>query len=247
MKRWQWWAAGIIAYVVVLLAIAPATLLDAIAGRMSGGMFRVAAARGTIWSGSGELQLLDVNRQAAMSRKFTWRISPLSALAGRLDCEIALDSGATRFPLILTPGRIELTNADVTLPAAILGIAEPNLAPFEFGGELQLHVTELAIARARWDANATVVWRAASVGRGTMPPLGDYELRIAPVANGNEVQLRTLGGPLALEGSGTWPHGARPAFNATARVLPQYREQLEPLLRMIAYDRGAGNYELILR
>ena len=247
MKRWQWWATGIIAYVFIFLAIAPATLVDLIAQRASGGTLRVAAAHGTMWAGAGELQALDPNHQAVVSRKFAWRISPASVLFGRLVCEIALDSGATRFPVTLTPGRIELANADLALPAAILAIAEPKLAPFEFGGELQVHIIDLSIARARWDANATVIWRAARVGHGSMPPLGDYELRIAPAANGASIQLRTLGGPLELQGSGAWPHGARPAFNATARVLPQYREQLEPLLRMIAYDRGAGNYELILQ
>lgn len=58
--------------------------------------------------------------------------------------------------------------------------------------------------------------------------------------------LRTLDGVLQLDGSGTWANGAMPAFKATARVAPLQREQLEPLLRMIAVERGAGNYELRL-
>jgi hypothetical protein len=93
-----------------------------------------------------------------------------------------------------------------------------------------------------------VVWRAASSAHSRVAPLGDYELRVAPAGSGGtSMQLRTLGGPLHIEGTGAWPRGSRPAFNATARVAPQYREQIEPMLRMIARDRGAGNFELVLQ
>jgi len=56
--------------------------------------------------------------------------------------------------------------------------------------------------------------------------------------------LRTLEGPLQLEGKGTWSNGAAPSFLVTARVPAQHQEQLAPLLRLIAVERGAGNFEL---
>ena len=40
------------------------------------------------------------------------------------------------------------------------------------------------------------------------------------------------------------PPGARPRYLAPARVALEQRGQLIPLLRLIAVDRGAGNFEL---
>ena len=59
--------------------------------------------------------------------------------------------------------------------------------------------------------------------------------------------LRTLEGPLQLEGNGAWSNGSRPSFLATARVPAQHQEQLSPLFRLIALERGAGTFELQLK
>ena len=60
-------------------------------------------------------------------------------------------------------------------------------------------------------------------------------------------ELRTLAGPLQLDGKGTWANGAAPNLLATARVPPQHQEQLSPLFRLIAIERGAGVFELQTR
>jgi hypothetical protein len=60
-------------------------------------------------------------------------------------------------------------------------------------------------------------------------------------------ELRTLSGPLQLDGKGSWSNGAAPSFRATARVPPQHQEQLSPLFRLIAVERGAGAFELQLK
>jgi hypothetical protein len=58
--------------------------------------------------------------------------------------------------------------------------------------------------------------------------------------------LRTIEGPLQLEGKGSWTQGERPAFLAMARVPPQHQQELAPLLRLIAVERGEGRFELQL-
>ena len=57
--------------------------------------------------------------------------------------------------------------------------------------------------------------------------------------------LRTLLGPLQLEGNGTWANG-KPAFIVTARVSAPHQERINPLLRLIAIERGEGIFELRL-
>jgi general secretion pathway protein N len=246
MTRWQWFAAGTIAYLAMLVATAPATLVDAVVGRASEGRLRVAEARGSVWSGAGRIQLLDASRQAGISKDIAWRWMPGSALRGRLVGEMELDSSARRFEVAWSPARIEVTDADINVPAAILGIAEPKLAPFGLGGDLMIHITDLVIRTADMQANATVVWRSASSAHTKVSPLGDYELRFEHSGTARTAILRTLGGPLQLDGTGAWTQGARPAFKAAARISPQYREELEPLMRMIGVERGAGNFEFQL-
>ena len=246
MKRWQWLVAGTSAFLVMLVATAPATLVDSALARASEGRLRIAEARGSVWSGAGRIQLLDASRRSGISQDIAWRWLPGSLLRGRLACELELNSNARRFELAWTPAGIEVANADIRVPATILGIAEPKLAPLGLGGDLLVHIADLVIKAADVRANATVLWRGASSAHTKVSPLGDYELRFESVGTARTANLRTLGGPLQLDGAGAWTRGERPAFRATARVSPQHRETLEPFVRMLAVERGAGNYEFQL-
>ena len=78
-------------------------------------------------------------------------------------------------------------------------------------------------------------------------PLGDYELRFEGEGATVRASLRTLQGPLQLDGQGSWTRGANPEFLGTARIAPEQRQQLAPLMRMIAVERGEGNFELQLK
>jgi general secretion pathway protein N len=247
MKRWHWLATGASAYLAMLIVLAPAALLDAILALKSDGRIRLAEPRGSVWSGAGRIQVLDKNRQIGVGKDIAWRWLPRELLLGRLACEIELDSSARPFYVAAARGRIEVTGADLRVPAAVLGIVEPRLAAFGLGGELDLHIADLVIADADVQATASIVWRAATSAHTKVSPLGDYELRIEHAGLARSARLRTLAGPLQLDGLGEWARGSRPSLAATARVSPQRRDQLDPFLRMIAVERGAGNYEFQLR
>lgn len=168
-------------------------------------------------------------------------------LRGHLVCEVGLEQAAKRFPVTLSLSRIELANADINLPAAVLGLAVPKLAPLGLTGDVQIHVASLSVARDGMQGNATLQWRAAGSALSPVSPLGDYELRLEGEGPAVRVSLRTLQGPLQLDGKGSWTHGDSPAFLAMAGVPPQYQEQLAPLLRLIAVERGEGRFELQLK
>ena len=247
MTRWLLLAAGISAYLLFMLATVPATLLDTLLQRASDGRVRLADARGTVWSGAGHLETRDTRRQTGIARKLGWDCAPASLLRGHLSCTLDLEGSPRRFPVRFFPARIEIANADISVPAAMLGIALPKLAPFGPGGDLQLRIADLAIGQGGVRGNADLQWRGASSLHTAVSPLGNYEMRFEPAATGMTATLSTLDGPLQLAGSGAWANGARPVFQATARIAPQQREQLEPFLRMIAVERGAGNFELQLK
>jgi general secretion pathway protein N len=247
MTRSRLLAIGVVAYALALIATAPATLIDANLRSASHGRLRLAEARGTLWSGSGRVEIREADGRTGVGRNVVWRVMPESLLRGRLLCPAGLAEAAGRFPVTLSFSRVELANADVSLPAAVLGLAVPRLAPLGLTGEVLIHVGHLSFAGGEMEGNATLRWRAAGSALTPVSPLGEYELRLDGGGAMVHAALSTLSGPLQLEGKGSWKFGDNAAFLGTARVPPQHREQLAPLLRLIAVENGRGAFELQLK
>lgn len=247
MTRWSWLGVGLGAYAVCLVATAPATLVDAVLTETSDGRLRLAEAQGTIWSGAGQIEVRDADARNGIAKSLAWRALPESLWRGQLVCEFILDQTAKPFRIALSPSRIELAEADIELPAAVLGIAAPKLAPLQLTGEAHLHIVSLRADRNEVRGIATLQWLGAGSALTPVSPLGDYELRVEGDGPAMHALLRTLRGPLQLEGSGTWTTGRNPLFHATARVPPQHLQQLAPLLRLIAVERSPGLFELELK
>jgi general secretion pathway protein N len=158
--------------------------------------------------------------------------------------EVELDHAARPFPVTLSLSRIEIADAGISVPAAALGLGMPRIAPLRLTGDVRVDIPRLSVERGRMDGAATLKWRAAGSALTPISPLGDYEVHFKAVGSAVHAALRTLEGPLQLEGKGTWTNGAPPSFLVTARVPAQHREQLAPLLGLIAVERGAGRFEL---
>jgi general secretion pathway protein N len=246
MKRWSLLAIGLGAYALALVATAPATLVDAGLQRASHGRLRLAEAQGTLWSGSGQIEIRDTGGRTGIAKSLAWRVVPESLLRGHLVCEVELDQSVKRFPVTISLSRIELANADISLPATVLGLGVPKLAPLGLTGDVLIHVASLSIARDAMEGNATLQWRAAGSTLTPVSPLGNYEVRLDGEGMTVHAFLRTIEGPLQLDGKGSWTQGGNPAFLAMARVAPQHQQQLAPLLRLIAVERGEGRFELQL-
>jgi general secretion pathway protein N len=247
MKKRLLLAIGAVVYALALVATAPATLIDANLQSASHGRLRLAEARGTLWRGSGRIEIRGADGRTGVGRNVAWRILPESLWHRRLVYDAGLGQAAGRFPVMLSFSRVELTNADASLPAAVLGLAVPRLAPLGLTGEVLIHVGRLSFAGGEMEGKATLRWRAAGSALTPLSPLGEYELSLDGGGAMLHASLSTLSGPLRLDGEGSWKQGDNVAFLATARVPPQHREQLAPLLRLIAVENGKGVFELQLK
>ena len=247
MSRWRLIGIGFAVYALGLIATAPATLIDARLDQASAGALRLAEASGTLWSGSGQIEVRDANRRGGIAQSITWRIRPAYLLRAKLLYEVTLDHSAQHFSVTISPSRIEVADADINLPAAALGLGVPKLAPLGLTGDMLLHIARLAFGRGSVQGNATLQWRGAGSAFTRVSPLGDYELRLEGDGAAVQASLRTLQGPLQLDGQGSWTNGRSLVFQGNARVPPQHLQQLAPLLRMIAVDRGDGRFELLLK
>lgn len=247
MKRWHLAAIGLAVYAAGIIASAPATLVDAGLQRMSQGKLRLVAAQGTLWSGSGQMEMRDPGARAGVAKSLAWRLQPESLLRGHLVGEVRLDQPGKAFPVILSLSGIELANADISLPASALGLGMPALAPLGLTGDVLLHIAALSVERTQVRGRATLQWRNAGSVFTPISPLGDYELNFDGDGAAVQVLLHTLQGPLQLDGKGSWAIGARPDFLAIALVPPPQLDQLGPLLRLIAVERATGRFELQLK
>jgi len=240
-------AFGLTAYVGGLIFTLPATLIDARLAQATLGRVRLTETQGTLWSGAGHLEIRDKGQSIGNAHYLTWRFVPWSLLRGQLAFSVELDQTARPFPLIVSLSRIELANADIELPAAVLGMAMPKLAPLELGGNLSLHISSLNINRGWVQGNAVMQWHQANSALTTVSPLGNYQLEVHSDGATINTALRTLQGPLQLDGKGSWAASSSPAFMGNASVPSPLQQQLAPLLRLIALERGAGNFEIQLK
>ncbi|MFY9327465.1 MAG: type II secretion system protein N [Georgfuchsia sp.] len=247
MRRWRLTGLGLVAYALGLIATAPATLIDARLEQSSAGALRLAEASGTLWSGTGLIEIRDANRSRGIAKSIAWNIRPAYLLRGKLRYEVTLDHAAQHFPVTVSPSQIEVISASINLPAATLGLGVPQLAPLGLSGDMLLNIPRLAFRRDSVQGNATLQWRGAGSAFTRVSPLGDYELRLEGDGATVKGSLRTLQGPLQLDGEGSWSNNRNPVFSGTARIPPQHKQQLAPLLRMIAVERGDGSFALQLK
>ncbi len=224
--------------------MAPATLADAGLRDASDGRLRLAEAQGTLWSGAGQLEVRDPSGRTGMATRLAWRLQPDALHRAQLAYEVELGPNIQPFLTTISWSRIEIANAGVSMPAAALGLGVPKLAPLGLTGEVLIHVASLSVTRDGMDGAATLRWRSAGSALTPVSPLGEYEVRLTAAGRAVHAALSTLAGPLYVEGNGAWSSGAPPDFLAVARIPERVRDQLAPLLRLIAVERNPGDFEL---
>jgi general secretion pathway protein N len=237
-------AAGLVAFALALIVFAPATIIDARLAALSAGRLRLTEAQGSLWSGAGWIEVREANGSAGIAKRLAWRVLPISLLRGQLVAEIELDQSPRRFPITVSSSRLDISDADFNLPAAALGLGVPKLGPFRLTGDVLVKIPHLSVERGRMDGDATLRWRGAGSALTRVAPLGDYEVRFKASGPAVQAVLSTLEGPVRLDGNASWSNGSAPTFLATATVPPQQQDQLAPLFRLIAIERGAGLFEL---
>lgn len=235
---------GLGIYVFALIATLPATFADSALRRASNGRVRLVETSGTLWSGDGQIEFRNVNGGSGVSKAISWRCLPQSLIGGHLVFDVELDQSPKRFPVTVSLSQIEVANADIRLPASILGLALPNLAPLGLGGDVSMHIAEIFLQRDGLRGHATLQWQAASSMLIPVSPLGDYELSFDGEGEMPAASLRTLQGPLQIDGKESATASGERMFTAIIQVPAQLQQQLIPLLRLITVQRSESVFEI---
>jgi general secretion pathway protein N len=197
VKRGLFVAAGIVAFLVFLVALVPASQL---AARMPTGV-ELGGVGGTIWSGDAESLSVEGRPLGALD----WSCRPWRLLVLEWSCRVILRpaGGEVTGDVSGDFGR-EIRGSAIQgrLPIAVLeGLATPR----GWTGELELDVSEFRLLDQRpVAAIGTLFVRSLRAPGGRGQQLGDFELVVGegtvggPALNG---RLRDLGGPLHVRGA----------------------------------------------
>ncbi|HEV7413316.1 MAG TPA: type II secretion system protein N [Casimicrobiaceae bacterium] len=249
MRGWLVIGAGAILLVAALAIKAPASLLDRRVADLTDGRIRIVAATGTVWNGSGELELLPDGARIPIA----WRLEPMPLLRGGLAGSLTA-SDATR-PATFTVEREDFIVHDFTiaLPAAsVLRTAGVPDALTNAGGTLVLAVADLARRGDRLEARADLKWSDAALAApltGARIALGD--VRLAAAGSGSEIPatLSNSGGEVDVAGTLVFSSRGTPRIDARIKPragLPADRsEAIAAALSSIGRADGAGGYRIV--
>jgi len=234
---------------------APARWLATAAAAASHDHVRLLNARGTLWNGQADLLLTggpgSLDRRA-LPGPVRWRVRPAwvgggPALQVDLDARCCLTEPVA-LVLGLRQGGPVLALADhqSEWSAALLAGLGTPWNSVQLQGQMVLRTSGLAL---RWQGGAPILQGElaldlldAASSLATFRPLGSYRLRLfAPQPGLLTVELRTLGGDLAVTGDGHWSDG-RLRFRGTAQAHPEHVDALSNLLNVLGQRDGLRSH-----
>jgi len=230
----------------VLLWTAPATLLDAAMNKMSSGRMRVASVSGSLWSGSGQLEIRNSAGAAVFASKLDWRLNKFRLLRGQLSVSYHAFNHPVAGTVQLGLNSLRFSDIHADLPAAAMTALIPAAQGYGLGGSLNLSSESVNFTRTTTVGNVVLRWQNASSSLAPVAPLGSYHLHL--VGNPAPLQfngvLTTLRGPVQLDGSSTLGITQRTPMQLIALLPDSEYAELAPFLRLIGIE-SAGKRFLI--
>ncbi|WP_317202626.1 type II secretion system protein N [Janthinobacterium sp.] len=252
MKRAVLWLlAAALSAGATLLVCFPAGWVAAAVERQTGGRLTLGDAQGTLWRGSAFIGGAAGAAGAVtplLPGRFAWRLSPL-ALLGMVELQLE-NPAALSQPLNLRGSWREwqLSPAALLLPAeGLAGLGAPlnTIAP---SGTLRLAWSTLRLGLAGGvlavDGRTTLEMADMASRLSPIRPLGSYELAFDWHGQRAQLSLRSLKGPLLLDGGGALV-GGRLQFSGQAQAATGYEETLASLLNLLGQRRTNSDKNII--
>lgn len=241
---WGYSALGIVAFLVFLLLLAPATLVaDQIGSRLAG--FTVRGVEGRAIAGA----LSSVRWRDLSIGRLTWRWRPLALLEGRLGINLQ-----TEDPEIKLAGNAalglnrQITLGDLTgrLPLnRVSNLAAVGSLPLEGMVVLDLRNLALDATGRPTAAQGTIRLLNLRVNLGQPLPLGDYELRLDSAGSeGMQGKIKDINAPLVLEGTLSLQPDGRYRFTGQAMVRDPNNQVLRQAMSLLGPPGADGRWPL---
>jgi general secretion pathway protein N len=229
-------------FFIGLLVFAPASLMGYALERVSGGALSLAQTTGSVWQGSG-VALLHQNTRYQTLGSYRWHLQLFSA---SLQVQTG-ESAPMTMRYVPFAGRINIENLHLSLPAATLELAAPQLGPYQLQGTLEVSSDHLMLDPAGMNGQISVDWLRAASALSEIRPLGDYRILMQSNGAALDAQLSTLSGKLILSGKGSFDKINGMQINGTAQAAPgAAATELNELLHHIGPEVSPGVFTLAL-
>jgi general secretion pathway protein N len=238
-----WTLAGIASVTFTALAFFPAAWLASIVETQSAGRLTLGDAQGTLWRGSAYIGAAAGSNDPVtplLPGRFAWRVSP-AVLLGRVDAELDNPEALTN-PVSVTGNwrQWQVSPAAVTLPAERLAALGAPLNTIQPSGRMRLSWQLLQLTRQKGNIEVAGLMNLEmnDIASRLSPvkPLGSYDLAFEWHKLKADVNLKTIKGPLLLNGSGNFSNG-RLQFSGKAEAEAGQEEQLANLLNLLGQRR----------
>ncbi len=246
-----WTLAGLTSATLSALAFFPAAWLASIVETQSAGRLTLGDAQGTLWRGSAYIGAAPGSNDPVtplLPGRFAWRVSP-AVLLGRINAELE-NSEALSQPVSVTGNwrQLQVSPAALTLPAERLAALGAPLNTIQPSGQMRLSWQLLQLSRLKGNIEISGLMNLEmnDIASRLSPvkPLGSYILAFDWRKLKASINLKTVNGPLLLNGSGNISNG-RFQFTGKAEAEKGREEQLANLLNLLGQRRMQDGREII--
>ncbi len=246
-----WVVAALLVVLATALASLPAAWLTPFVERQTGGRLSLGDPQGSVWNGSafiGAAGAGDEPLAPLLPGRFDWTLSPL-ALVGIVDARVQ-NPRALAGPVAVNGSwsRWNIDRGSLMLPAERLAALGAPLNTVQPSGLMTLSWQRLQVERTdrgpqiegRMQLDLTQVASALS----PVKPLGAYRMQFDWRGNTAALDLKSLSGPLLMEGRGQIVDG-RLQFSGQAWAQQGEEQRLAILLNLLGQRRQVGNRNVI--
>lgn len=225
---------ALVVLVVVVIHVPAAWVADRL---VRADFIRLVHPAGTLWRGSAFVAVSDGERAMVLPGRLAWQLDATPLLEGRV--ALSLEHPGVDNPVRVTVGvnDIRVEAGAARWPAALLTALGTPFNTLRPGGDMRITWSTLQIRGNSVDGRAEIIWADVSSALTPVAPLGRYHLAITARGPMGEAQLRTLEGPLLLEGRGTMNERTI-RFSGAASAAPDRRETLGALLGVLGKRMG---------
>ncbi|MEO8343772.1 MAG: type II secretion system protein N [Gallionella sp.] len=246
-----WVLVGIASVAVTVLAFFPAAWLAAIAEQQTAGRLTLGDAHGTLWRGSAFIGGAASGGDPVtplLPGRFAWRLSPM-ILLGSVDAELENAAALTQ-PISVTGSwhQWQVSPGAMLLPAERLTALGAPLNTIQPSGQIRLLWEPLQLTQRNGNVEISGVMNLemndVASRLSAIKPLGSYDLAFDWHGTEASVLLKTVKGPMLLNGSGMLSNG-RLQFSGSARAEAGQEQRLANFLNLLGQRRREGDTDVI--
>jgi general secretion pathway protein N len=242
-----WLLVAVFSNAAVMLALLPAAWITPQFARQSGGHVNLVDPAGSLWHGSATLMLAagsDMSAATLLPGRIEWHTAFWPLFTGRVRMTMR-HSEAMPDPITIdaTPRSANVTPGTIGVPASLLSGLGAPFNTLDLQGDVRLSWSDWRSFNREAFGQLTVALSDVSSRVSPVKPLGSYQLVFQAEGVSSTIELRTIKGPLMLNGRGV-VSPASTSFHGTATSAPEARDNLAGLLNLLGRPSGPDTVTL---